>query len=204
MKEKGLKFLKEKLDCVKVWLIVLAAIVAILSIISCVNIKCSFLDKIHDTLLSGVIGALLSCAFVLFGFHLSNTAKAIDNQLELRKLFSEELRWEVHRTLDTGDKSCWYKKSGEEMPEKLCEEKWQNSEAFKKFFEPALDDYMGVFEIAYMMIKKRQLPKKNFKASYLYRLESLAEYEVVKKKVTGKEHNYWEMFRELMEMYNLL
>ena len=110
----------------------------------------------------------------------------------------------MHRTLDTGDKSYWYKKSGEEMPENLCEEKWQNSEAFKKFFEPALDDYMGVFEIAYMMIKKRQLPKKNFKASYLYRLESLAEYVVVKKKVTGKEHNYWEMFRELMEMYKLL
>ena len=204
MKEKGLKFLKEKPDCVKAWLIALRVIIVVLLIILFVSFKFDFCGNIPTTFLSGIIGAVLSCAFVLFGFHLSNTSKTIDNQLELRKLFSEELRWEVHRTLDTGDKSYWYKKSGEEMPENLCEEKWQNSEAFEKFFAPALDDYMGVFEIAYMMIKERQLPKKNFKASYLYRLESLAEYEVVKKKVTGKEHNYWEMFRELMEMYKLL
>lgn len=224
MQEEGLRFLEEKPDRVKVWLIVLTAIIAVLFIISCANIKFCFLDKIHDTLLSGVIGAALSCAFVLFGFGLSNTSKTIDNQLELRKLFSEELRWEVHRTLSTGDKSYWYKKADEEMPEslkkvhgdmtkqekektdkekseKLREEIWQKSKAFNDFFLPALDDYMGVFEIAYMMIKKGQMSKNNFAVSYLYRLENLAKYEVVEKKLEKEEKKYWKTFRELREMY---
>lgn len=236
MKEKGLKFLKEKPDCVKVWLIALTVMIVALFIISCVNIKCSFLNKIPDTLLSGIIGALLSCAFVLFGFHLSNTAKAIDNQLELRKLFSEELRWEVHRTLDTGDKSYWYEKSGEEMPEslrevhgdmtkeeqkkegqnqqenggtdkkkseKLREEEWQESQAFKKFFEPALNDYMGVFEIAYMMIKEGQMSKNNFAVSYYYRLVELTECKVAMEKVNNSEVLYWLSLRKLIKMFSL-
>lgn len=226
MKEEGLRFLEEKPDCIKVWLIVLTAIIAVLFIISCANIKFCFLDKIHDTLLSGVIGAALSCAFVLFGFGLSNTSKTIDNQLELRKLFSEELRWEVHRTLETGDKSYWYKKADEEMPESLKkvygdmtkqekektdkekaekqrEEIWQKSKAFNDFFLPALDDYMGVFEIAYMMIKKGQMSKNNFAVSYYYRLVELTECKVAMEKVNNSEVLYWLSLRKLIKMFSL-
>lgn len=203
MKEKGLKFLKEKPSCISVCSCILLLIAVVLFIISCANIKCSFLDKIPDTLLSGIIGAVLSCAFVLLGFHLSNTAKAIDNQLELRKLFSEELRWEVHRTLDTGDKSYWYEKVDEEMPENLSEEEWQESQAFKKFFEPALNDYMGVFEIAYMMIKKGQMSKNNFAVSYYYRLVELTECKVAMEKVNNSEVLYWHSLRKLIKMFSL-
>ena len=236
MKEEGLKFLEEKPDYVKAWLIALAVIVVVLLIISCVNIKFEFCGNISTTLLSGIIGAALSCFFVLLGFRLSNTSKTIDNQLELRKLFSEELRWEVHRTLETGDKSYWYEKSGEEMPEslrevhgdmtkqeqkkegqnqqenggtdkkkseKLREEIWQKSKAFNDFFLPALDDYMGVFEIAYMMIKKGQMTKNNFAMSYYYRLQELTECKVAMEKVNNSEVLYWLPLRELIKMFSL-
>ena len=239
MKEKGLKFLKEKPSCISVCFYILLLIAVVLFIISCANIKFCFLDKIHDTLLSGIIGAALSCAFVLFGFRLSNTSKTIDNQLELRKLFSEELRWEVHRTLDTGDKSYWYKKADEKMPEspkkvhddmtkqeeqeqkkeeqnqqekekadkekseKLRVEEWQNSKAFKDFFLPALDDYMGVLEIAYMMIKERQMSKNNFAVSYYYRLVELTECKAAMEKVNNSEVLYWLSLRKLIKMFSL-
>lgn len=226
MKEEGLRFLEEKPDCVKVWLIALIAIIVFLFIILLVSFKFEFCGNIPNTLLSGITGAVLSCVFVLFGFGLSNTSKTIDNQLELRKLFSEELRWEVHRTLSTGDKSYWYEKSGEEMPEslkkvygdmtkqekekadeekseKLREEIWQKSKAFNDFFLPALDDYMGVFEIAYMMIKKGQMSKNNFAMSYYYRLQELTECKVAMEKVNNSEVLYWLSLRELIKMFSL-
>ena len=241
MKEEGLRFLEEKPDCVKVWLIALAVIVAILSIILFASFKFDFCGNISTTLLtllSGIIGAVLSCVLVLFGFDLSNTSKTIDNQLELRKLFSEEQRWEVHRTLSTGDKSYWYKKADESLKkvhgdmtnqekvdkqeqkkegqnqqkkgetddkesENLSEEKWQKSEAFKDFFLPALDDYMGVFEIAYMMIKERQMSKNNFAVSYYYRLVELTKCPVAMEKVNNSEVLYWLSLRKLIKMFSL-
>ena len=239
MKEEGLKFLEEKPDYVKAWLIALTVIIVVLLIILFASFKFEFCGNIPTTLLSGIIGAALSCAFVLFGFGLSNTSKTIDNQLELRKLFSEELRWEVHRTLSTGDKSYWYKKADEEMPEspkkvhgdmtkqeeqeqkkeeqnqqekektdkekseKLREEEWQNSKAFKDFFLPALDDYMGVFEIAYMMIKKGQMRKNNFAVSYYYRLVELTECKAAMEKVNNSEVLYWLSLRKLIKMFSL-
>lgn len=242
MKEEELRFLKEKPDCVKAWLIALIAIIVVLLIILLVSFKFEFCGNIPNTLLSGIIGAVLSCVLVLFGFDLSNTSKTIDNQLELRKLFSEEQRWEVHRTLSTGDKSYWYEKSGEEMPEspkkvhgdmtnqekgdkqeqkkegqnqqkkgetddkdseKLREEIWQKSEAFNDFFLSALDDYMGVFEIAYMMIKERQMSKNNFAVSYYYRLVELTKCPVAMEKVNNSEVLYWLSLRKLIKMFSL-
>ena len=238
MKEKGLKFLKEKPDCVDVWLKALTAIIVFLFIILFVSFKFEFCGNIPNTLLSGIIGAALSCVFVLLGFGLSNTSKTIDNQLELRKLFSEELRWEVHRTLSTGDKSYWYKKADESLKkvhgdmtnqekvdkqeqkkegqnqqkkgetddkesEKLREAEWQESKAFKDFFLPALDDYMGVLEIAYMMIKERQMSKNNFAVSYYYRLVELTKCPVAMEKVNNSEVLYWLSLRKLIKMFSL-
>ena len=238
MKKKGLKFLKEKPDCVDVWLIALIVIIVVLIIILFASFKFEFCGNIPNTLLSGIIGAVLSCVFVLLGFGLSNTSKIIDNQLELRKLFSEEQRWEVHRTLSTGDKSYWYKKADESLKKvhgdmtnqekvdkqeqrkegqnqqengetddkeskNLSEEKWQKSEAFKDFFLPALDDYMGVFEIAYMMIKERQMSKNNFAVSYYYRLVELTKCPVAMEKVNNSEVLYWLSLRKLIKMFSL-
>ena len=54
-------------------------------------------------LLSGIIGSILSCFFVMVGFFINKNSKKIDNQLVLRNMFSEKLRWEAYRTLEIGD-----------------------------------------------------------------------------------------------------
>lgn len=163
------------------------------------------------SLLSGIIGSILSCFFVFIGFKINDKSKKIDNQLVLRNMFSEELRWEVHRTLETGDVSYWYKCSGEKLSDKLisknhCKknfenEVWKSSKAFKNFFIPALNDYMGLFEIAYKMIKKGQISKKNFYMSYYYRLENLIDVKYIRDKLNYEEQ-YWVNFNKLIKMIN--
>lgn len=163
------------------------------------------------SLLSGIIGSILSCFFVFIGFRISDKSKKIDNQLVLRNMFSEELRWEVHRTFETGDFSYWYKCSGEKLSDELISEKhckknfenevWKSSKAFKNFFIPALNVYMGLFEIAYKMIKKGQLSKKNFYMSYYYRLESLIDVKYIRDKLNYEEQ-YWVNFNKLIKMIN--
>lgn len=73
--------------------------------------------------------------------------------------------------------------------------------AFKNFFIPALNDYMGFFEIAYKMIKKGQLSKKNFYMSYYYRLEVLIDVKYITDKLNSEEQ-YWVNFNKLIKMIN--
>ena len=125
-------------------------------------------------------------------------------------MLSEKLRWEVYRTIETGDVSYWYKQSKEDIPKEFLENNeiisgifenktWLESRAYKYHFEPALFDYMGVFEIAYKMIKKHELPWSNFKMSYLYRIESLLKNPIVKKELFGNEEAYWKCFFSLIK-----
>ena len=161
-------------------------------------------------LLSGIIGSILSCFFVMVGFIINKNSKKIDNQLVLRNMFSEKLRWEVHRTIETGDVSYWYKQSKEDIPKEFLENNeiisgifenktWLESRAYKYHFEPALFDYMGVFEIAYKMIKKHELSWSNFKMSYLYRIESLLKNPIVNKELFGNDEAYWKCFFSLVK-----
>lgn len=179
-------------------------IIALSNCFSC-NISIDF-----DNLLSGIVGSILSCFFVMVGFNINNKSKKIDNQLVLRNMFSEKLRWEVHRTIETGDVSYWYKQSGDEIPKEFIENNevisaifenktWLESRAYKFHFEPALIDYMGVFEIAYKMIKKHELSWSNFKMSYLYRIESLVKNPIVNKELFGKDKAYWKGFFSLIK-----
>ena len=57
----------------------------------------------------------------MVGFFINKNSKKIDNQLVLRNMFSEKLRWEVHRTIETGDVSYWYKQSKEDIPKEFLE-----------------------------------------------------------------------------------
>ena len=76
---------------------------------------------------------------------------------------------------------------------------WLESRAYKYHFEPALIDYMGVFEIAYKMIKKHELSWSNFKMSYLYRIESLLKNPIVNKELFGNDEAYWKCFFSLVK-----
>lgn len=152
-------------------------------------------------LISGLFGSVISCLFVFLGFAINDKSKKIDNQLVLRNMFSEIQRWEVHRTIATNDRTYWYKLSNEEIPNKMNEEQWRTSKAFSIYYELALNDYMGLFEIAYRMIKNGQLSKKDFKQIYLYRLKSLINNSHVNEKIYVTEHIYWKELRELISLY---
>ena len=67
----------------------------------------------------------------MVGFIINKNSKKIDNQLVLRNMFSEKLRWEVHRTIETGDVSYWYKQSKEDIPKKFLE----NNEIISDIFQ---------------------------------------------------------------------
>ena len=165
-------------------------------IFGCKGIKGNF---IFNCFLSGLSGAFLSAFFVFFGFNKTNDTKKIENQLKLREMFAEERRWEVHRTLEKDDVLYWYKLSGENEKDIA----WESSKAFTHYFLLALDDYMGLFEIAYMMLEKGQLERRNFAVSYLYRLENLTKCEVAMQKVNETEVFYWQDLRRLIKMFSL-
>lgn len=166
-------------DCV---LKILLVILSLLGILVLVFFVCQMVREIlpdkttppayFNTLLSGIIGAGISAGLVYAGLREGNKAKQIENQIKLRELFSEKQRWEVYRTIQSGflDTSYWYHLEEENKHisknEKIAyatdETTFQKTYAFRFYFLPALNDYLGLFEVAYMMIKKGQLSKKNF------------------------------------------
>ena len=201
-------------DCV---LKILLVILSLLGILVLVFFVCQMVREIlpdkttppayFNTLLSGIIGAGISAGLVYAGLREGNKAKQIENQIKLRELFSEKQRWEVYRTIQSGflDTSYWYHleeenkhiSKNEKIACMIGEENFSETFAYKYYFYPALCDYIGLFEVAYMMIKKGQLSKKNFEASYRYRIENLMQTDTVKKIITGKERIYWKNFIEL-------
>ncbi len=161
------------------------------------------INEAWSCVFSGIIGSLLSCLCVLIGFSITDRSKKIDNQLKLREMFSQELRWEVHRTLETEDISYWENKSGSKSVLLLNDENWWQTDACKKYFEAALDDYMGLFEIAYKMLEKGQLSKSDFKMSYYFRLKKITECKLAMNKIKGEECLYWKQLSKLIDMFAL-
>lgn len=82
----------------------------------------------------------------------------------------------------------------------IGEENFSETFAYKYYFYPALCDYIGLFEVAYMMIKEGQLSKKNFEASYKYRIQNLLQTNIVKEMILGYEKDYWKNFRKLVDL----
>ena len=146
------------------------------------------------TLLNGMAGSFLTAYFVLLGFRENTNSKKIENQLKLRELFSEERRWEVHRTIWTGNKAYWFKKAKEEN-----NEFWEKSIAYREFYIPALNDYLGTFELAYMMIENEELTLDNFKASYFYRLDLLAKNQDARELIMSNKT----LWKNLIFLFNL-
>lgn len=62
--------------------------------------------------------------------------------------------------------------------------------AYEHYFIPALNDYLGLLEVAYMMLEKNQ----DFLASYKYRVLNILDLNYVKDRVLSlshKEYPYW-------------
>ena len=125
----------------------------------------SALSAIFNTLLGGIVGSIISARFVYLGLRDNNTSKQVENQLRLREMFAEERRWKVYRSIQTKfkDTSYWYKQEKENLPANskidytANEKDFMKSKAYEHYFIPALNDYLGLLEVAYMMLEKNQL-----------------------------------------------
>lgn len=212
-------------DCI---LRILLVILLLLGILVLVFFVCQMMKEIlvpkpsspdyFNTLLSGIIGSGISAGLVYAGLREGNKSKQIENQIKLRELFSEKQRWEVYRTIQSGvkpyfsptryDTSYWHQLENKNLQN--CQkneyiqtfDEFSKTTAYKYYFFPALCDYIGLFEVAYMMIKEGQLSKKNFEVSYKYRIGNLLQIKVVREMIFGYEKNYWKTFRKLVEEFS--
>lgn len=201
-------------DCILKTLLVILAVLGVLVLVFFI---CQMMREVlsfskdspsyFNTLLSGIIGAGISAGLVYAGLRDGNKSKQIENQLKLRELFAEERRWEVHRTIQSEfkDTSYWYNLEckNKNLPcnykiyyaQSTCD--FCKTTAFSYYFLPALFDYLGLFEVAYMMLKTGQLSKSDFITSYKYRIENVEKY--VWPMINGIERDYWKTFRKLVE-----
>jgi hypothetical protein len=60
-----------------------------------------------------------------------------------------------------------------------------------------VDDYLGIFELCFIMIKQRVINLKTFKAVYRYRLIYFLQYELLVKEKLIKEGYYYETLYKL-------
>ena len=148
------------------------------------------------TFFGGIVGALVSSFFVYQGLREGSKAKQIENQLKLREMFAEERRWEVHNTILTEDMSYWFRLAEKTaMPRTALEGRAEN------LFNLALWDYLGLFEVAKMMLDNEELSRKDFKTSYKYRLENFKNSRYAKPVLEDGDKAYWRNLQVLIDEF---
>ena len=167
-------------------------------------------------LISGLIGAIISSLVMYITITKNTEEKQMENQLKLRELFSEERRWKIHLVLSY---IVEISRNGNEEKDIDCESvkitlgegyfKWETDKKRlkKEDFELILKahiyelyDYMGLFEIAYKMIRNKTLDKNLFETNYKYRLENLWKSTVVRNELNSSP-NYWLNFRRITKIF---
>lgn len=108
----------------------------------------------------------------------------VSNHIELRKLFAEGDRIEVHTNLRPGGKWC----NNNCVP---TTEEWIK-----------VEDYMGLLETAEFMLSKKSLDNEMFKATYAYRLKNLCSNGAIRKKICSNRES-WQMLNNLLERYSI-
>ena len=127
-------------------------------------------------IIAAILTSLASLAAIVLSIRALNNnsrAKKSDNLIELRRLFNEEHRMNIHRAL----------RSNEGIPD------WA-----------ALDDYLGTFELCYTLIRQKNLDKEYFKLQYGYRILNLLDYDEILFYKLLVEYGSWTSFCDLVEM----
>ncbi len=182
-----------------------------------------FLSEKHESpfmtnLLSGFIGSFLGAvisAFVVWKqLNDSTDAIKLQNQMKLRDMFYKRRRWKIHSVIEEikilkqddlpYEKLLHARERCKLISEDIKDDDSANNileklEALLRTEERSLDDYLGLFDVAYSMLKKKLLDKDMFFQSYSYRLENLEKVDFVREKVFDKEFKYWKLFRKLLE-----
>ena len=155
---------------------VLIIIVCVLCV--CFNKTLSTNSKISigGILLSGLFGSIFSTICFVDSVSKNTTELQMQNQLKLRDMFAEEKRWEIHVWLFTGNEK--------EIASHQME----------------LNDYLGLFEIAYKMLKNNTIDSEMFFTSYSYRISRIKQSDAVSKIINqGSDCVYWKYLNELIE-----
>lgn len=139
------------------------------------------------TSLSGLIGALISAFIVSYQIRKNSVSLKIQNQLKLREFFSTEERMKIHRIIK----------------EKMLEP-YGEGKIYKTFseFKIYLDDYLGLFEIAYKMLKDGDLDKDMFFQSYSYRISLISDYPMIKNMLEDPNKKLWELLKQIVNENN--
>lgn len=181
------------------------------------KIELLYSDKTDNfSLLSGfigsVVGTVISAAIVWKQLGENTCAIKMQNQLELRKMFSEKRRWRIHLVIqELARLGIHAEKNNLKVIAsefKIDSSKLKNidtSEDEKKFlesilkdYESELDDYLGLFEVACAMLKNGNLDRDMFLKSYSYRLNYIDAADFISNKIK-LENNYWKLLQELIQ-----
>lgn len=175
-------------------------------------------DSFCAIILSGLLGSALSSVIMLLSFQDSNKQLQAQNQLTLREMFAEKRRWHIHLLLsriatcnddyidDDGinlDNCVVSKLFTKEKRKKI--NKMESDNELKKMLEEelikrnsSLDDYLGIFEIAYKMLKNGTLDRDMFFTSYSYRINCFTKSDTVHNKIFDTERAFWPCLRKLI------
>lgn len=116
-------------------------------------------------------------------------------------MFNEKKKWKVHKVLAmrfARDASV----ATNEKPRKRADpgiSENSDSPTIDGLKETSLDEYLGLFEIAYMLIKNNNLDKMLFFKTYSYRINYLAKDPAIIKKLV-KEAGMWANLNALIAM----
>lgn len=181
--------------------------------------KIELLDSANPdsfSLLSGfigsVVGAVISAAIVWKQLGENTCAIKMQNQLELRKMFSEKRRWRIHLVIQElarlgihAEKNNLKVIASEFKIDSAKLKNIDTSEDEKKFlesilvkYESELDDYLGLFEVACAMLKNGNLDRDMFFKSYSYRLNYIDAADFISNKIK-LENNCWKLLQELIQ-----
>lgn len=203
----------------------------LLLLIGCLVKKFCFIKNLE--LFSGfagsIIGTLILAFLIMWQIRSTTDSLKMQNQLELRKMFSEEKRWKIHLVIqelknlaasEFKDNSFEKLKSRCELiDEKIFAAESESNEKPESDSNPfddektklkkkltsyltkhkrELDDYLGLFEVAYAMLDEGLLDEEVFFQSYSYRLSSLESVEYVNTEILNTGSEYWKLLKRLL------
>ncbi len=99
------------------------------------------------------------------------------NQLKLKDMFLKKERWEVYVNFQSNK----YETNQCPTKEEMCK----------------VYDYLGLFELAYKMMKSKEMTKDEFFNTYYYRILNFAQTSFIKD-IVKKESQYWKVLISLI------
>lgn len=177
------------------------------------NQKTPIMTNLLSGFIGSFLGAVISAVVVWKQLNDSTDTIRLQNQLKLRDMFYKKRRWKIHSIIEeikilkqedlSSEKVLQARERCKLISEEIKDDDSANDmlkklDAMLRTEERALDDYLGLFDVAYSMLKKKLLDKDMFFQSYSYRLENLEKVDFVREKVFNAEFKYWKLLRKLL------